>query len=59
MGIGEWFGFGKQEEARGAVPSVPRVPTADDLLAAVDRVEGMARDGAGAWSGDGTPAAGH
>ncbi|MEI2827183.1 MAG: hypothetical protein V9F04_12825 [Dermatophilaceae bacterium] len=45
MGIGEWFGFGKREEARSPVQPIPRVPTADDLLAAVDRVEAMAREG--------------
>ena len=43
MGIGEWFGFGKQEEEPAA--PIPRVPTADDLLTAVDRVEALAREG--------------
>lgn len=42
MGIGEWFGFGKDEEPE---PAPSRVPTGADLLAAVDRVEAMARDG--------------
>ena len=40
MGIGEWlFGGGKEQPPPAAIP---RVPTADDLLAAVDRVEAMA-----------------
>ncbi len=42
MGIGEWFGFGTKEEPE---PAPSRVPTSADLLAAVDRVEAMARAG--------------
>ena len=40
MGIGEWLFGGREEQA--PVTPIPRVPTADDLLAAVDRVEAMA-----------------
>jgi hypothetical protein len=39
MGIGEWL-FGRQEQPPET--PIPRVPTAADLLAAVDRVEAMA-----------------
>ncbi len=44
MGIGEWLGFGSPDREEPAV-ELPRVPTSADLLAAVDRVEGQARDG--------------
>lgn len=44
MGIGEWLGFGSGEREEPE-PVVSRVPTRDDLLGAVDRVEGLARDG--------------
>ena len=40
MGIGEWLFGGRQEQAPET--PIPRVPTAADLLAAVDRVEAMA-----------------
>ncbi len=39
MGIGEWL-FGRQEQPPET--PIPRVPTAADLVAAVDRVEAMA-----------------
>jgi hypothetical protein len=46
MGIGAWFGFGaKPAEPEPAVDEGPRVPTSQDLLDAVDRVEQQARDG--------------
>ncbi|MFZ1287510.1 MAG: hypothetical protein WAR57_10810 [Candidatus Phosphoribacter sp.] len=44
MGIGEWLGFGR-EEPEPARMAVPRVPTAADLLASVERVEVMAVEG--------------
>ncbi len=44
MGIGDWFGFGSAKEPQPE-PEVHRAPTSDDLLAAVDRVEALARDG--------------
>ena len=40
MGIGEWLFGGRQEQAPET--PIPRVPTAADLLTAVDRVETMA-----------------
>jgi hypothetical protein len=43
MGIGEWFGFGSQEQEPRV--ELARVPTSTDLLAAVDRVESLAREG--------------
>lgn len=43
MGIGDWFGFGKEDPAE-AEP-VLRAPTSADLLAAVERVEAQARSG--------------
>jgi hypothetical protein len=46
MGIGSWFGFGSRaDRAEDPEASVPRVPTSQDLLDAVDRVEQQARDG--------------
>jgi hypothetical protein len=42
MGIGDWFGWGKEEPA----PPVHHVPTRDHLLDALGRVEGLARQGA-------------
>jgi hypothetical protein len=43
MGIGEWFGFGTAKPPPRS--SVNAVPTSADLLAAVDRVEALAREG--------------
>lgn len=43
MGIGDWFGFGKPAAEPEPAPSL--VPTRADLIASVDRVESMARDG--------------
>jgi len=46
MGIGSWFGFGsKEERAEDTATSVPRVPTSQDLLGAIDQVEQQARAG--------------
>ena len=47
MGIGSWFGFG-DKSARASEPQpepAHRVPTSQDLLDAVDRVEQQAKDG--------------
>jgi hypothetical protein len=44
MGIGAWFGFGTKPP-EPALDEGPRVPTSQDLLDAVDRVEQQARDG--------------
>ena len=44
MGIGAWFGFGSKPPAAEPEPA-HRVPTSQDLLDAVDRVEQLARDG--------------
>ena len=46
MGIGSWFGFGARPERAPEVASVAsRVPTSQDLLDAIDRVEQQAREG--------------
>jgi hypothetical protein len=45
MGIGSWFGFGSRPEPAEDTASAPRVPTSQDLLDAIDRVEQQARDG--------------
>ncbi len=47
MGIGSWFGFGssRAERAEDIANSVPSVPTSQDLLDAIDRVESQARAG--------------
>jgi hypothetical protein len=46
MGIGAWFGFGtKPAQPEPLLDEGPRVPTSQDLLDAVDRVEQQARDG--------------
>ncbi|MEO7234754.1 MAG: hypothetical protein ABIW80_05210 [Lapillicoccus sp.] len=47
MGIGAWFGFGTKPAAPepGALEPGPHVPTSQDLLDAVDRVEQLAREG--------------
>lgn len=46
MGIGAWFGFGtKPARPEPALDEGPRVPTSQDLLDAVDRVEQQAREG--------------
>ena len=47
MGIGSWFGFG-DKSARASEPQpepAHKVPTSQDLLDAVDRVEQQAKDG--------------
>ena len=44
MGIGAWFGFGTKPPAPEPEPA-HHVPTSQDLLDAVDRVEQLARDG--------------
>ncbi len=44
MGIGAWFGFGTRQAAPDPATS-HHVPTSQDLLDAVDRVEQQARDG--------------
>ncbi|HRW17769.1 MAG TPA: hypothetical protein P5181_02875 [Dermatophilaceae bacterium] len=45
MGIGEWLGFGQEKKPDPEPTPVHRVPTREDLLAAVERVEQVARDG--------------
>ena len=46
MGIGSWFGFGsKEERAEDTAARIPRVPTSQDLLGAIDQVEQQARAG--------------
>src|SRR3954453_12726059 len=47
MGIGSWFGFGDRGARTPAPPPEPvhRVPTSQDLLDAVDRIEQQAKDG--------------
>ena len=47
MGIGSWFGFGDRSARQSEPPPEPahRVPTSQDLLDAVDRVEQQAKDG--------------
>ncbi len=46
MGIGSWFGFGsKVERAEDTAANIPRVPSSQDLLDAVDAVVQQARDG--------------
>jgi len=46
MGIGSWFGFGsKEERAEDTAVRIPRVPTSQDLLGAIDQVEQQARAG--------------
>ncbi len=44
MGIGSWFGFGTKQATPEPEPR-PHVPTSQDLLDAVDRVEQQAREG--------------
>ncbi|MEO8828926.1 hypothetical protein [Lapillicoccus sp.] len=44
MGIGAWFGFGTRQAVPDPAPT-HHVPTSQDLLDAVDRVEQQARDG--------------
>lgn len=46
MGIGSWFGFGSKEPPEpDPAATVHAVPTSQDLLDAVDRVEQQAREG--------------
>lgn len=46
MGIGSWFGFrSKEERAEDTAARIPRVPTSQDLLGAIDQVEQQARAG--------------
>ena len=45
MGIGDWFGFGKKTETREPIIEVPAAPTSESLLAALDGVEKLAKDG--------------
>ena len=45
MGIGSWFGFGSRGDRAESAAPLPGVPTSDDLLGAIDRVELQARDG--------------
>jgi len=46
MGIGSWFGFGSRPERAPAIASAAsRVPTSQDLLDAIDRVERQAAEG--------------
>jgi hypothetical protein len=47
MGIGSWFGFGGRSARESEPQPEPahRVPTSQDLLEAVDRVEQQAKDG--------------
>ena len=47
MGIGSWFGFGDKSARASEPPPEPahKVPTSQDLLDAVDRVEQQAKDG--------------
>ncbi|MEP6649808.1 MAG: hypothetical protein ABJA74_07820 [Lapillicoccus sp.] len=47
MGIGSWFGFGSRSAQQPQPQTEPahKVPTSQDLLDAVDRVEQQARDG--------------
>jgi|SRR5689334_6137851 hypothetical protein len=46
MGIGSWFGFGDRSARQSeAAEPVHTVPTSQDLLEAVDRVEQQAKDG--------------
>ena len=45
MGIGSWFGFGSRPERAEIAPAASRVPTSQDLLDAIDRVEQQAREG--------------
>ena len=47
MGIGSWFGFGDRGSRTPPPPPEPvhKVPTSQDLLDAVDRIEQQAKDG--------------
>jgi hypothetical protein len=45
MGIGEWFGFGTKKSQQPEPGIEHHVPTSQDLLSAVDRVEQQAKDG--------------